>query len=327
MARSHGKITTDIWNDAAFVALDDASQRLYFLLLTQAKLNLAGCLDVLPTRWARLAGNTTVADIGRSLGHLESANFIATDHDTDELVIRTFVRHDITQGGWNRNIAKGLWSAWKSISSPFLRHCVVAHLPDHIWAKDHGVPVPQEAQDLRCRSWIPAAPDVVPTVTSSQPEPQVQSRSEPQLRPRFEPPSTVNPLPSTVSVPQRDVSLQAAAERLAALDQATEMSMDYLGKLTPPGNVRNKGGWIATARAGIRAEIEELQSNSPNSTGAELAGLYCGAGQPVLPADAPRPEPKAHDGCPPPCDGVKGHLILEDGVVPHGCPGPLEAAS
>ncbi len=49
--------------------------------------------------------------------------------------------------------------------------------------------------------------------------------------------------------------------------------------------------------------------------------------QPILPADAPRPEPKAHDGCPPPCDGVKGHLILEDGVVPHGCPGPLEAAS
>jgi hypothetical protein len=94
MARGHGRILTSIWEDEDFKALDPAEQRLYLFLISQPNLNHAGLLDLTLRRWARKARGLTVAELEKTIGALEDARFVVVDDDTEELLIRSFVRND-----------------------------------------------------------------------------------------------------------------------------------------------------------------------------------------------------------------------------------------
>lgn len=94
MARSHGRIFTSIWNDADFIALNPREQRLYLFLLSQPDLSQAGLLPLRVRRWAKKAADLLVDDLLDDLAALEDARFIVTDEDTEELLLRTFVRND-----------------------------------------------------------------------------------------------------------------------------------------------------------------------------------------------------------------------------------------
>lgn len=151
MARSHGKIHADIWRDPDFRALNAESQRMFFLLLSQPKLTLCGSLDLAVTKWARLASDTTVASIDQALAELEDAGYVVVDSEVDELVIRTFTKHDIDPGRFNSNLAKGLWRSWRGLLSDDLRRVVVTEIPDGLWEKclPHA---PKEA--VMCRELV-----------------------------------------------------------------------------------------------------------------------------------------------------------------------------
>lgn len=151
MARSHGKIHADIWRDPDFRALSAEAQRVYFLLLSQPKMTLCGTLDLAVTKWARLASNTTTAGIDQALAELEEARYVVVDCDADELVIRTFTKHDIDPGRFNSNLAKGLWRAWRGLISDEIRRVVIEEIPDDLWVKavNHA---PQEA--VMCRELV-----------------------------------------------------------------------------------------------------------------------------------------------------------------------------
>jgi hypothetical protein len=94
MARGHGRILTSIWEDEDFKALDPAEQRLYLFLISQPNLNHAGLLDLTLRRWARKARGLTVAELEKTIAALEDARFVVMDDDTEELLIRSFVRND-----------------------------------------------------------------------------------------------------------------------------------------------------------------------------------------------------------------------------------------
>ncbi len=86
---------------------------------------------LLPAIIGSLCGYAPELDVDALSGHLEAleaARFIAVDWDTDEAVIRTFVRHDgVLQ---NQNLGKGMWSAWIAVESPHLRRVVLDNLPE-----------------------------------------------------------------------------------------------------------------------------------------------------------------------------------------------------
>lgn len=131
MARTQAKIIAAIWTDPEWVALTANAQRTYFLLLSQPKLTLAGCLDWVPQRWGRLSADQDHQALLDGLAELIEATYIVA-HD-DELVIRTFVEHDFGSAEKvNRNLVKGMWSAWAAISSPVLQKVVVDNLPKHL---------------------------------------------------------------------------------------------------------------------------------------------------------------------------------------------------
>ena len=94
MARSHGRIMASIWTDPDFVALPTAPQRLYLFLLSQPDLSHAGLLPLRMRRWASKVSGETEQSIGAALDVLVSQRFVLVDHETEELVVRTFIRND-----------------------------------------------------------------------------------------------------------------------------------------------------------------------------------------------------------------------------------------
>jgi hypothetical protein len=126
MARGHGRILTSIWDDADFLALDERAQRLYLFLISQPNLNHAGLLDLTLKRWSRKARGLTSAELEKLLQALEEARFIVMDDDTEELLIRSFVRND---GVWKQPKVMGaMVSGALEISSWRLRRALLAEV-------------------------------------------------------------------------------------------------------------------------------------------------------------------------------------------------------
>ena len=94
MARNHARILTSIWNDDDFLALSANAQRVYLMLLSQQNLSHAGLLPLTVRRWASKAKDTTSEQIETWLGELQCERFVVVDYDTEELLIRSFIRGD-----------------------------------------------------------------------------------------------------------------------------------------------------------------------------------------------------------------------------------------
>lgn len=131
MARNYARITTTIWRDNDWRALSHTEQWAYMALLSQSKLTLAGCIDMKLPSWTQWSNDIEKTMLEMALDGLQLANMIRIDPATDELVIRTFVEHDDVLK--NRNLGRGMWSAWQMIESEELRLFVVDNLPDEAW--------------------------------------------------------------------------------------------------------------------------------------------------------------------------------------------------
>ena len=119
MARTYAKLMVSISTDPDFCALTETAQRFYLLLLANPKLSSAGCIPYQPTKWVRWASDSTPTTVACALEELEARHFILTDQATEEVLIRSFIRHD---GGWkNPKMLKGVQSTIGSIESEALR--------------------------------------------------------------------------------------------------------------------------------------------------------------------------------------------------------------
>ena len=126
MARGHGQILSSIWEDADFLALDEREQRMYLFLISQPNLNHAGLLPLTLRRWSRKARELTVAELEKRLAALQETRFVVTDDDTEELLIRTFVRND---GVWRMpKVMAAMVSGAGEISSAKLRRALLAEM-------------------------------------------------------------------------------------------------------------------------------------------------------------------------------------------------------
>ncbi len=178
MPRTHAVVFTSVWtDDADWLALTADAQRLYWLLLSQPKLTLIGVIDYVPKRWARMASDTTLDSIKAAIDELEASpsRFVLVDHDTDELLIRTFVKHDIEKIQRNQNLLRGLWNAWAKIQSRQLRLDALQTIPASVWNDPRCQPHPEAAQIRRSAQLEPAV-----KTHSSNPQ------SEPSLIPNPE---------------------------------------------------------------------------------------------------------------------------------------------
>lgn len=91
---NYGKLFSRIWTDQEFASLDATAQQLYCLLISHSTRDHAGVLPMALRRWARCTAGATVSTVRDSLTVLIGRGFVVADWETEEVLVRTFIRND-----------------------------------------------------------------------------------------------------------------------------------------------------------------------------------------------------------------------------------------
>lgn len=126
MARDHARVSLSVWADDDWRDLSPAAQHLYFVLLTQPSLSYAGVADWRPARLRALASPWRPDGFNRAAVELARQLYIVVDEDTEEVLIRSFVRHDGLMK--QRNMAVSMVRAYEAIASKGIRGVFVHEL-------------------------------------------------------------------------------------------------------------------------------------------------------------------------------------------------------
>ena len=122
MPRDHARIRTDMWADDHWRGLSPGAQWLYLLVLSSPSLNHAGVADWRPSRIAKLARTLTADAVRKYADELARERFIITDDETEEMLVRSFLRHDGVLV--NPNLWKSVGTAFADVYSPALKAAV-----------------------------------------------------------------------------------------------------------------------------------------------------------------------------------------------------------
>ena len=126
MARDHARIRIDIWSDEEWRDLPSPAQWLYMCLLSSPSLNFCGVTDWRPARIAALNAEMKPDDVEYAAAWLEAGEFLVIDRDTEEVLIRSWVKHDGLVA--SPNMSKAMVKAHAAIGSGILRAVVVDQL-------------------------------------------------------------------------------------------------------------------------------------------------------------------------------------------------------
>lgn len=126
MAREHARILSKIWNDPDWKRRSSGAQRLYFQLLSQRAVNHAGVLALTVKKWAGGCETLTVDDIWEALNELADARYVVVDTDTEEVLIRSFIRNDGVAK--QPNVLKAALRLATEVESPRLRAALAGEL-------------------------------------------------------------------------------------------------------------------------------------------------------------------------------------------------------
>lgn len=126
MARDHARVSLSVWADDDWRDLSPAAQHLYFVLLTQPSLSYAGVADWRPARLRALASPWHREHFDQAAAELARNLYVVVDEDTEEVLIRSFVRHDGLMK--QRNMAVSMVRAYEAIASKGIRGVFVHEL-------------------------------------------------------------------------------------------------------------------------------------------------------------------------------------------------------
>jgi hypothetical protein len=125
--RRFAQLEICIWRDKDFRKCSGATQRVFMLLFSQAELSWAGVLTLAVKRWANMAADTTENDVEAALAELVERRFVVIDEETQELLVRAFIRRD---EGWKNS--KKMWppvrQAALQVESQKLRQAIAKEL-------------------------------------------------------------------------------------------------------------------------------------------------------------------------------------------------------
>lgn len=99
MPRSESRIKCSRWDHDEWLALPIDAQWLYDTICSQVTTNHAGVGTIPRRMWSNLTADEDAADrIGAALKVLIDRRFVAIDDDTDEVLVRSYIRHDVLSG-------------------------------------------------------------------------------------------------------------------------------------------------------------------------------------------------------------------------------------
>jgi hypothetical protein len=234
MARSYAQFSTSMWRNADFLALPSALQRVYMMLGSQADVSAVGVLHLSVTRWAGRAPDTTAADINRALDGLAARRFIVLDRDSEEVLLRAFLRWD--NGYKNPKRQPAIKDAANDVESP----AIVAALTVEFERVD--MPQRYRGQCVRAADEAPDPAEPDPEPGSAFPQVDSLSIAIPENRDgvssserRVPQPPTHNPQP-----------IPPSADRAAAPSQ--QPALDGMPEEEAPAETPEQTGWRLARR-------------------------------------------------------------------------------
>lgn len=126
MPREHARILCRIWHDEDFKAHTMVQEWMYFTLLSQSNVTNCGVLPMTVKRWAKLASDAAPEVIRDALSVLEESLFVAVDEDTEEVLVRSFIRNDGVMK--LPNVFKNALKQARQIESKRLRNVLATEL-------------------------------------------------------------------------------------------------------------------------------------------------------------------------------------------------------
>ncbi|MFC4107800.1 hypothetical protein ACFOX0_17945 [Micromonospora zhanjiangensis] len=126
MARSEARLSVSIWSDPDFLALGPAPQRMFMFLLSQPDLAHDGVIALRERRWSKSAAGLTRADVEQALADLAAARFVVVDEDTEELLVRSFIRRDKVYR--QPNVLRAAQDHLEVVTSPAIRAAIAVEL-------------------------------------------------------------------------------------------------------------------------------------------------------------------------------------------------------
>lgn len=174
MPRDHARILLRIWADQEFRDLDEGPQRTYFLLLSEGAINNAGVLPLQMRRWSNCAKSSTVASVASDLEELAARRFVVVDHDTEEVLVRSFIRNDGVAK--QPNTLKNAARVARSVQSPQIRAVLAVELqrarptrPDSSQAREAVMALDQTVALLQGSPWPPSPSGNTPENPTANP--------------------------------------------------------------------------------------------------------------------------------------------------------------
>lgn len=126
MARDRANIRVDMLSNTDYRTLGLSAQHLYKLLMIHPTLTYAGVADWRPGRIAKITRGVTADDIREAARELQAGFYVYVDDETEEVFIRSFIRHDGLLTRYRLPIAMA--NAYADISSPEIRRYFVHEL-------------------------------------------------------------------------------------------------------------------------------------------------------------------------------------------------------
>lgn len=209
--KDHARINLDIWGDDDWLDLTPPAQHLYFVLWTSPQLSYCGTGEWHPGRIASKAKGWTADAVMAAGAVLSRELFLIVDTETNEFVLRSWMKHD---GLWKiPNMAVSMANARADLASRTLRGVIVHEasklrqkFPDlSSWTRDAVVNMlgqkavdPASLAPLTAAPTTPGTPDATPGLT-----PALTLSDGVGVNPSSNPGRTPAPAPTSSSILQR----------------------------------------------------------------------------------------------------------------------------
>jgi hypothetical protein len=132
VARSHGIVKTEIWDIGSdFRQLSLPAQWGYVMLLSQPQITNCGVQPYKPSRWVKLSAGLDAGQLDAALTELRQYLYVVIDLETDEILVRTFIKHDRI---WKQpNLVISAQRELRAIDSDLIRQVLAQQYP---WLAD-----------------------------------------------------------------------------------------------------------------------------------------------------------------------------------------------
>ena len=280
MARDRASIRIDMWGDGDWRDLTRSEQQLYMLLLSHPTLSYAGVAEWHPGKLAAMSTGASVDEIVADAAALESRGFIVVEVDTDEVLIRSFIKHDGLMK--QPKLVVSMTNAYAAVASRRIQ-LVIAHEVQKMRDREPelrawGVKQVQTVLDARAKPWadvgvaltpgltLDVTPGFTPNGGQGLAEPTTTATatsSKEDRRTAKSGTSRGTRVPDSFEITDEMREWGASEVPLVDLDRKLSEWLDYWRSVSGAKGV--KRDWVSTWRNGMRRQQEFAERDQNRS--------------------------------------------------------------